>query len=118
MTMCLLEISFRLLPGKHREFSQSLVMLMRAEGEGHRKTLVYDERDEPDHLLWVEEWTDRAMLERHLETGLFKTLMGGLRALATVDDCRIVDLGSKQPLGEVLARKPRYLEGRTIPDNN
>jgi len=51
MTMCLLEISFRLLPGKHREFSQSVGMLMGGKGEGHRKTMVYDERDEPGRAL-------------------------------------------------------------------
>ena len=118
MTTCLLEISFRLLPGKHREFSQSLGMLTSSEGTGHRKTMVYDERDEPDHLLWVEEWTDKLLLERHLETDLFKTLMGGLRALASIEDCRIVDLGSNQPFGEVTGYKPRYLDGRTIPDNS
>ena len=77
--------------------------------------MVYDERDDPDHFLWVEEWTERALLEEHLKTDLFKTLMGGLRALARIEDCRIVDLGSKQPSDDLPSYKPRYLEGRTIP---
>ena len=115
---CLLEISFRLLPGKRREFSQSLSMLTGAEGKDRPSPVVYEERGDLDHLLWVEEWADRSMLEQHLETEVFKTLMGALRTLATVEDCRIVDLNSDQHPGQVPGYKPRHLEGRKIPNGS
>jgi quinol monooxygenase YgiN len=113
---CLLEISFHLLPGKRREFSQCLTMLTGSKGMGRGSTVLYEERNDLDHLLWMEEWADRSMLERHLETDVFKTLMGALRTLAKVEDCRIVDLNSGQQSGQVPGYKPRQVEGQRIPD--
>lgn len=52
-------------------------------------SVVYEDRDDPDHLLWVEEWVERGMLERRIETDVFKTLIGALRTLATLEDCRL-----------------------------
>jgi quinol monooxygenase YgiN len=115
---CLLEISFRLLPAKRREFAQSLLMLTGSKDKRGSSSVVYEERDDLDHLLWVEEWADRSLLEQHLETDVFKTLMGALRTLATVEDCRIVDLGSSLHSGHVPGYKPRQLEGRRIPNDS
>jgi quinol monooxygenase YgiN len=113
---CLLEISFQLLPGKRREFSQSITMLTGGEAKGGRTSVVYEDRDDPNHLLWVEEWAERGMLERHLETDVFKTLIGALRTLAAVQDVRIVDLGLTQRSGQLPGYRPRQLEGRRISD--
>lgn len=112
----LLEISFQLLPGKRREFSQSMTMLTGSEGKGGMTGAVYEDRDDPDHLLWVEEWADRSILERHLDTDAFKTLMGALRTLAVVLDCRIVDLGSEQSSEQIPGYRPRQLKGTRISD--
>lgn len=113
---CLLEISFTLLRAKHREFWQSVTMLTGGEGDRGGSPTVYSNRDDPDSLLWVEEWADRSILERYLETDAFKTLMGALRTLAVVQDCRIVDLGFEQRSDQIPGYRPRQLEGRRISD--
>ncbi len=109
-SLCLLEIEFVLSAQKRREFAQSLDLLT-GTGLGFVRRSVYIERDEPERILWVEEWTTRQMLETHLETATFKALVGGLRILGNVIDCRLVDLAS----GDGDARHvPRYLRGKLI----
>ena len=111
---CLLEIGFQLLNGKRREFSQAIEMLTARNSRRGRTTVVYEDRDDPYHVLWVEEWSEREMLERHLETDRFKTLMGALRTLAVVQDVRIVDLGLTEHSGRLPGYRPRQLEGKKI----
>ena len=111
---CLLEISFRLLPGKRQEFIQSLPILTESGKNGIRKAVFYEEQEDPDHLFMAQEWIDLASLERYLKTDLFKTLMGGLRTLATLEDCRIVDLDPAQHSGQVSGYEIRHVQGRNI----
>lgn len=108
---CLLEIEFLLLPQKQREFAQSLEFLATA-GKGLVRRSVYVDRDEPERVLWIEEWATRQMLEAHLETEAFKALVGGLRTLGNVLDCRVVYLASDVP---DTRHVPRYLRGKVIP---
>ncbi len=108
--LCLLEIEFVLSAQKRREFAQSLDLLT-GTGQGFVRRSVYIERDEPERILWVEEWTTLQMLEAHLETATFKALVGGLRILGNVVDCRLVDLASG--VGDS-RRVPRYLRGKLI----
>jgi hypothetical protein len=89
-------------------------MLAGCERMGRGSPVVYEERDDLDHLLWMEEWTDRSKLEKHLETDVFKTLIGALRTLATVEDCRIVDLRSAQRSGRLPSYEPCQVEGQRI----
>jgi len=111
---CLLEISFQLLRGKRKEFSQSMTMFSDGKDQGDNTGIVYEDRDDPDHLLWVQEWAERVMLERHLETDQFKTLMGALRTLAAVHDIRIVELGLGQRSTQLTDNRPRELKGRRM----
>ena len=106
---CLLEIDYHLRAEKRREFTQSASSLIQCEGEGHVRTVVYEDRDEPDHILWVEEWTGRDVLERYLSTDAFLALLGGLRALGTVLDCRVIELSAATHATS--GTLPRRLEG-------
>jgi quinol monooxygenase YgiN len=96
--LCLLEIEFTLLPQKRREFAQSLEFLTGSE-QGLIRRSVYVDRDEPERVLWVEEWSNLETLEGHLETAAFRALVGGLRVLGNVLDCRLVDFGSDRGTG-------------------
>lgn len=113
--LCLLEIEFTLLPQKRREFAQSLEFLTGSE-QGLIRRSVYVDRDEPERVLWVEEWSNLETLEGHLETAGFRALVGGLRVLGNVLDCRLVDLGSDIGRGADCHRSPRYLRGKIIPE--
>lgn len=107
---CLLEIEFVLLPQKRREFAQSLEFLT-GPGQGLVRRSVYADRDEPERILWVEQWANRQLLENHLETEDFRALLGGLRTLGNVVDCRLVYLES-DPMDS--RHSPRYLRGKII----
>jgi quinol monooxygenase YgiN len=88
---CCLEIEFRLKPGKRREFARSFEDLICHEGEGHIKTTVYEDREEPGHMMWVATWISRKTLEDYLRGEQFGVLIGGLRVLSTESNCRLVN---------------------------
>jgi quinol monooxygenase YgiN len=106
--ICLLEIEFTLLPQKRREFAQSLEFLT-GSWQGLIRRSVYIDRDEPERVLWVEEWSSRAMLEVHVETPAFRALIGGLRVLGNLLDCRLVDFAS-----EIVTEKKSHPCARVI----
>jgi quinol monooxygenase YgiN len=88
---CCLEIEFSLKPGKRREFSRSFEDLICHEGEGHVKTSVFEDREEPGHMIWVATWGSRGALEQYLRSSEFGVLIGGLKVLSTHADCRLLD---------------------------
>ncbi len=90
MSACFLEIDCRIPSEKHFEFTQSAASLTPKVGEGHAKTVVYQDFDDPDHILWVEEWSTRELLDQYLLTEGFSALLGGLKTLGTVLDCRLI----------------------------
>lgn len=88
---CSLEIEFTLKPGKRREFTRSFEHQICDEGEGHIKTTVYEDREEPGHMIWIASWASREALERYMRTDEFGVLIGGLRILSSLTNCRLVD---------------------------
>lgn len=78
-----IEIRFRLNPDKRIEFDQSSESLICCEGEGHVRTTVFEEPDQPELMVWCSEWSDMDKLNAYLEGTRFKVLMGGIRALGT-----------------------------------
>jgi len=89
---CLLEIEFRLSPQKRREFVQSLELFLATGDSVTSRIRLLEDRAEPDHLLWISEWLDVKELEDYTQVDQFRALMGGLRLLSTILDCRIVTL--------------------------
>ena len=111
--LCLLEIEFSLLPQKRREFAQSLELLT-GSGQGFVRRSVYVDRDEPERVLWVEEWSSREMLEAHMETPAFRALIGGLKVLGNVLDCRVIDFASEAPASTAKTRMARFFRGNIV----
>jgi quinol monooxygenase YgiN len=89
-TSCCLEIEFTLKPGKRREFTRSFEDMMCHEGEGHVKTTVFEDREEPGHMIWVADWANRDSVEAYIRSEKFGVLIGGLRVLSTNTSCRLI----------------------------
>ncbi len=77
------EIRFRLNLEKRIEFLQSSESLICCEGDGHIRTTVFEDPDQPGLMVWCSVWSDRDKLNAYLEAARFKVLMGGIRALGT-----------------------------------
>lgn len=90
----LLEIDFQLQSEKRREFNSSLESLLSGIGTGHNRASAYEDRDDGSRLLLVFEWSRRQDLEAFLGSKPFVVLLGCLKTLGKVSDCRIVDLSS------------------------
>ncbi|MCC7153633.1 MAG: antibiotic biosynthesis monooxygenase [Bryobacterales bacterium] len=88
---CVLEIEFTLRYEKRREFNRSIEDLRNLEGDGHIRTSIFEDREEPGHFLWASDWTDRSKLEDYLHSERFGVLIGGLRVLGNLMRCRLVD---------------------------
>lgn len=87
----LLEIEFVLKPGKRREFIRSFQGLQGHEGEGHVRSTIFEDSEEPGHLIWIGEWTSRITLDAYMRGDRFGVLLGGIRVLGSVTDCRVID---------------------------
>ena len=87
---CILEIEFTLRHGKRREFNRSIEDLRSLEGDGHIRTCVFEDREEPGHMLWASDWTSRLKLEEYLHSESFGVLLGGLRVLGDLSCCRLI----------------------------
>jgi quinol monooxygenase YgiN len=93
-----LEIECRIRPGKQREFQLSIAGLLQSRERASMRALVYEEQDDPGHILCVEEWADQAQLEAYLKTDDFLALLGACHVLGEVLDCRVVELAAPQAL--------------------
>lgn len=103
LATCRLEIEFTLKPGKRREFVRSFEELNCLEGKGHIKNTVYEDRDEPGHMIWVAVWTSRNALDVFVHSDQFRVLIGGLKVLSSGTSCRLVDGGRPVMPGSALA---------------
>jgi quinol monooxygenase YgiN len=126
----LLEIDFQLQSEKRREFNLSLENLLAASGSGHVRASAYEDRDDGNRLLLVFEWSRRGDLEAYLESRPYLALLGCLKTLGQVADCRVVDLSDGpaapgEPAGDLPGHPagvapadrvgPRWVEGRRAP---
>lgn len=116
--MFLLEIDFQLRTEKRREFNSSLESLLCGTGSGYARASAYEDRDDGNRLLLVLEWNNRDEIEAYLDSPNFGALLGCLRTLGQVSDCRAVDLSS--PSGRAGAREdPRWVRGQeAAPEKN
>ena len=112
---CCLEIEFILKPGKRREFSRWFEDLICHEGEGHIKTTVYEDREEPGHMIWVANWTNGEALEKYIRGEEFGVLIGGLRVLSNQANCKLVDEVRASASGSPIPAERTPLETRFTP---
>jgi quinol monooxygenase YgiN len=107
----LLEIDCRIKPEKRREFRLNLGALAQLITTNRFPPVVYEDQNEPGHMLWLQEWSNRQALEAYLESDEFLALLGGLRVLGSVQDCRVVDLTRETPQPGQAGGHSRLLEG-------
>jgi len=86
----LLEIECQLRPETRREFTLTSTSLIPHTGEGHRRTVIYEDRNRPNHVLWVEEWKDRASVDKYLVSDVYLALQGALKTLGAVSSSRLI----------------------------
>jgi quinol monooxygenase YgiN len=107
----LLEIDCQLRSENRREFTLSSMSLMQHTGEGHRRTVIYQDRDQPDHVLWVEEWNDAESVNKYLASEGFLALQGALKTLGSISACRVVEMGDSESISRDAARRPARTKG-------
>lgn len=98
---CLLELEFTLKPGKRIEFGRCQQELRASQGHGHIRNSLYENVECLGNLLLVSEWRTRADAEKYLKGGRFRLLVGAIRVLGTLSDCRLVQDTAEQPLAPV-----------------
>lgn len=94
MHMVGLELSIRCEPARRTELQRSLQDLC---GEvvrecGSHECRAYQALDAPDRFLWLQWWRSQQHLEDYLASRSFRTLVGAVKVLATLESARIVDL--------------------------
>lgn len=83
--MVVVHARFRLRPGAADAFARlraPMVAATRAE-PGCTTYRVYVGTEDPDEVVFVEEWTTRAALERHFTTPHFEAFVAAMSSLAT-----------------------------------
>jgi quinol monooxygenase YgiN len=99
---CSLEIEFTLKPGKRREFAQSFGELVGHEVDGQIKSTVFEDREEPEHMVWVARWKSRQTLEKFMKGKQFAILVGGLKVLSVSTVCQLIDEERDAPATEAV----------------
>lgn len=107
----LLEIDFQLRSEKRREFNWTLDGLLSGSGGGHVRASAYEDRDDGNRMLLVFEWNQRGDVEAFLDSAPFGVLLGCLKTLGEVADCRVVDL-SRSPGPAGSRAVARWVEGK------
>ena len=94
----LLEIDFRLRSDKRREFNSFAETVLSMQTSGFVRASTYEDRDDPNRILLVLEWSRSEHLQTYLGSEIFGALKGCLRTLGTLVDYRVV-IGAKAESG-------------------
>ena len=92
-----LEIRIDIEPEKRQEFLSTVRALIEAKREGAEGCVsreIFERDGDPNSFMWTEEWSERDLLDRHLETRDFRTLLGAVRVLGHMRDMRITTVES------------------------
>ncbi len=78
---------------QRHEFFQTFESLSRPEAreEGCLDQGLYDQIGWNNRLLWVEHWKSMALLEAHMQTGRFQTIMGAIEVLGRMENMKIME---------------------------
>ncbi|MBI4889530.1 MAG: antibiotic biosynthesis monooxygenase [Acidobacteria bacterium] len=87
---CSVVIEFTLKPGKRREFSRAFEDLIGHQRDGHIRTAVFEDREEPGHMVWIADWNDSATAAEYLRSEQFGILLGAVRVLSSDASCRLI----------------------------
>jgi quinol monooxygenase YgiN len=108
---CLLEIDCRIKPEKRREFRLNIGSSLQQSNRTRPQAVVYEDQNEPGHILIVEEWASVDTLQAYLSSDDFIAMIGGFRVLGVLHDCRVVELASGTESGGRPASIARNLKG-------
>jgi quinol monooxygenase YgiN len=108
---CLLEIECRILLEKRREFRLNVAVSAKRTAASCGPAAIYEDQNEPGHILFVEEWRSLAELQAFLESDSFLSLVGAFEVLGSVSDCRVVELSAEGEAGGRHAGQARALRG-------
>lgn len=108
---CLLEIECRILPEKRREFRLNVAVSAQRTAAACGPAAIYEDQNEPGHILFVEEWRSLPELLAFLESDSFLSLVGAFEVLGSVSDCRVVDLSAEGVKGRRHIWQARPLRG-------
>ena len=87
-----LEIAFHVQASKRPELLQTLEDLAKERDRpGACQSGTFEEVPGSGHFLWRRWWGTREELDRHLDSVEFRTLLGAIRVLGSLDGAYIVD---------------------------
>lgn len=91
-----LEILVQVEANKRQEFLQAFEMLSKLEGRQSACLIqtLYEDIGTPNRFLWVEKWSASEPLEDYVGTDRFKTLLGAVQILGSLEDMRLVETRS------------------------
>jgi len=89
-----LEIMLRLKPEKRHEFLQACELIMRSKRKDRVciNQSLFEKVTGSNHFLWLERWADSDLLHDHLMSERFRTLIGAIEVLGTLEDVKLVEL--------------------------
>ncbi len=107
-TMIGLELSVRSDEGHRVELLQTLENLCREQlTDGScAECRVFEDLSRPDVFLWLQWWRSEQQLEEHLRSVAFRTLLGAIKVLGTLESARIVELQDSTSLMGALLTDP------------
>jgi len=89
-----LELAVRSDVAHRLELSQTLQNLCRAQlDQGNSaECRGFEDLTRPESFLWLQWWRSERHLEAHLQSVEFRTLLGAIKVLGTLESARIVEL--------------------------
>lgn len=95
-----LELSVRSDAGHRTELLQTLQNLCSEQlsDAAGAECRVFEDLCRSDHFLWLQWWRSSGQLEDHMRSVAFRTLLGAIKVLGTLESARIVELQDSTPL--------------------
>lgn len=89
-----LALSLRFEAGNRVEFTQTLENLCAEQvvGSSCIECQVYEDLPRRNGFLWLQWWRSETELEKHLSSVEFRTLLGAVKVLGSLESARVVQL--------------------------
>ncbi len=82
---------------KRQEFLQTFKLLSRPDkrAAGCKGQNLFEDVNEPNRFIWIEDWRDSKTLEAHMKTEQFSSLLGAIDVLGSLEALRTVEFESE-----------------------
>ena len=83
---------------KRQEFLQTFKLLSRPDKRpaGCMDQNLFEDVNEPNRFIWIENWHDSKALDAHMKTEQFSSLLGAIDVLGSLEALRTVELESEK----------------------